>query len=385
MARQNFSIEKGLSIFTENGTEQVDLLIGDGAPSADAPLGSVYKDYTNGNVYHKAASGAGADKWLRFANTNDLKDLSFRSERVIAATGQALAAGTIDLVANPFSDDDAPTLVAADFIVGDYIISGVGGTVKLFKVTAVSGDTITIAEETENVLAANDNFIVKYYLPDSPDAQEKEALVHYNGAAIIKIADMNWDVADGIKLPSGYTAGNGSITSADSVNSAIQKLDGNQQDLQTLSGVAQGSTNLGSFTGNIIPDDQNNKEALQALETAVESGIQKSLDNVTTEVSLDELLVDNFQSALYQISVSLVSDESKREVILFECLHDGTPSSDAAKVDDTSFAKLKLNGGTPFTVKADLSGSGASQVMRVRLSASSAIKVRSVRLSSVAA
>ena len=40
--------------------------------------------------------------------------------------------------------------------------------------------------------------------------------------------------------------------------------------LQVLSGVAAGDTNLETFTGTTIPDNQNTKQALQALETAVE-------------------------------------------------------------------------------------------------------------------
>ena len=41
--------------------------------------------------------------------------------------------------------------------------------------------------------------------------------------------------------------------------------------LVTLSGVANNATNLGTFTGTTIPDNQTNKQALQALETALET------------------------------------------------------------------------------------------------------------------
>ena len=42
-------------------------------------------------------------------------------------------------------------------------------------------------------------------------------------------------------------------------------------DLNTLSGVAQNATNLGTFTGSTISDDVSVKTAIQALETAVET------------------------------------------------------------------------------------------------------------------
>jgi hypothetical protein len=41
--------------------------------------------------------------------------------------------------------------------------------------------------------------------------------------------------------------------------------------LVDLSGVPEGSTDLGTFTGTIIPDNSDNKQALQALETAIEA------------------------------------------------------------------------------------------------------------------
>lgn len=59
------------------------------------------------------------------------------------------------------------------------------------------------------------------------------------------------------------------------VTSPIQTQLGNSatdiSDLVTLSGVAANSTDLGSFTGTIIPDNSTNKQALQALETAIDT------------------------------------------------------------------------------------------------------------------
>lgn len=51
-------------------------------------------------------------------------------------------------------------------------------------------------------------------------------------------------------------------------------------DLVTLTGVALGDTNLGTFTGTTISDNESIKDALQTLETAVESAVQPS--NVLT-------------------------------------------------------------------------------------------------------
>lgn len=52
-------------------------------------------------------------------------------------------------------------------------------------------------------------------------------------------------------------------------------------DLTTLSGVASNATNLGTFTGTTIPDSQTVKQALQALETAVENAPTMTTANIT--------------------------------------------------------------------------------------------------------
>ena len=55
--------------------------------------------------------------------------------------------------------------------------------------------------------------------------------------------------------------------------------------MATLTGVAKDSTDLGTFTGTTVADSQTVKQALQALETAVESkGSATSLTSLTTAV-----------------------------------------------------------------------------------------------------
>ena len=51
----------------------------------------------------------------------------------------------------------------------------------------------------------------------------------------------------------------------------LNEVDGNVDDLITLSGVAENSSGLGTFTGSTISDAANIKDALQDLETAVEA------------------------------------------------------------------------------------------------------------------
>jgi hypothetical protein len=83
-------------------------------------------------------------------------------------------------------------------------------------------------------------------------------------------------------------------------------------DLQTLSGVAANAEDLGSFTGSIIPDNSDIKEALQALETEIESipdpifyaGVWNASTN---SPDLDDVSA-RVQGALYRVSVAGTHD-----------------------------------------------------------------------------
>ena len=266
------------------------------------------------------------------------------------------------------------------------------------------------------ILAENNGFLVNKYLPDSPANQENQALVVYQSGAIIKIADVDWNFATGISISSGYTAQNGSVTSSDSVESAIEKLDGNQQDLTTLSGVAQGSTDLGAFTGATIPDGQTVKQAFQALETAHEevdqnvddlitlsgrpenstdqgvmpgdilsdgatnNALFQEIDNeltrqrgktsaagVTTEATIDEVLVDNVAEVVWQVTLEDAANPARKRAFIVHAFHDGHAAADAANVDDNLSSRLRVGANFNRSISVDLNGTGAGQTMRLRV------------------
>jgi len=426
MSRELFGIEKGIILFKEDGDNGISIIRGADAPGLgqqenDAEVGSLYiRD--NGSHYVKKIAGSGIDKWVRQINQDDLNGISPRSEKIIAGSADAAptSGSTFQL---PFSDDDAPVLTNADFTVGDHVLFGIGGTEKLMKVTAIDSgnDTITV-DDADVALADGDYMIVQNYLLDSPDDQEKQAMIQYVDGNIIKIADFNWNFADGIGLASSYAATTGDITSSDTVQSALQKVDGNNdaQDLvlgtaqgannlgtftgniisdngsvksgmqeleteadamRTLSGTALGDTDLGTFTGNIISDNTTVKNALQELETSVEDiNVQRQLTGVTTEATLDEVLVDDFHAAKWMITASLDSDPARVKAYEVYAVHNGTDSADATGTDLTKYARLRIGNGFNVRVKVDLDGSGAAQKMRLRISANNGITVRARRL-----
>jgi hypothetical protein len=376
MARQLHGIEKGIRLYAENSDSSfIDILFGAAAPGGDAgvqddaSIGSWYYR-TDGTSYQKTADTNATSDWTLNGAGNAQIGV-FRPEKVIAATTDAApsSGASIDLVENPFGDDASPTLVAADFAVNDYIIFDADGTPKLMRVSAISAPSITVVDASLP-LVEGDGFLVKYYLPDGPDAQEKQALVTYSGGLIVKIGDFNFSFADGISLATSYASQNGTLSNADTVNSAIEKLDGNQQDLVTLSGVALGSTNLGTFTGTVIPDNQNVKQALQALETFVEDGGRTSASGVTTAAVLDSVLVDAVAATKWYVVIKRNSAPANTQAIEVWATHNGTASADATLVDDTVYSKLKLGGNFNYTVSVVINGTGAAQTMRLQVASS---------------
>jgi len=382
MALDFFRLEKGIHVVSENGETGVKFLFGAGAPGGttdtdNAEQGSFYQD-TAGAVYIKYASGSGTDKWKRLARAEEISNIIFREERVRAATEEALTAGTTDPTS--WADNDGG-LDDTAFAVGEYVLGDVDGTPALWEITAISSPNLTLAAASDP-LADGNNFVVDNYLPDAA-GQEGKALVQYSGSAIHKIADIDWEFATGISISSGYAAANGTISSADSVESAIEKLDGNQQDLTTLSGVGQGATDLGSFTGDTIVDNRNVKEALQDLETALEDKdelVKSEQTGVTTEVTLDEVDVDSVYACKWLVQAELESNPNQKRAWELWSMHDGTASADAVNTDETKYARLRLGSFFNCNVGVDLNGVGAAQKMRLRVSASSAVTVRARRI-----
>jgi hypothetical protein len=282
MARELFGIEKGLRIHETDSDSSVVLLTGTGTPDTsqdflDAEIGSLFIRRGTGELYQKTANaGAAADWKLQGGATVG----TFRPEKVrVVSNDTGVTPGVArNLSTTPFSDDEGLQLAAADFTVGEFaLINNV-----LLEVTDVSAPSVTFSTPAaELALVEGDTFVAVNYLPDSPAGQEGQALVNWNGSAVVKIADIDWNFADGIGIAAGYSAASGDVTSADSVQSALQKIDGNNDAQDTLLGTTQGDTDLGTFSGTTISDNVTVKGALQELELAGEETDQNVDDLIT--------------------------------------------------------------------------------------------------------
>jgi hypothetical protein len=372
--RNLFEIEKGLSITGVNVPSGVKVLFGAAVPGGDtadqdaAEVGSIYLQ-TTGVVWVKKTNSSSPADWKQLGDVSVLK---WRQEIMRAATSQAAPSNgsSINLTTNPFSDDDAPLLDASSFQVGDYVLFGIGGTPKIMQVSAISAPNVTFVDILDN-LEESDLMFVKAYLPDTPDDQEKQAIVSYTGGAIQKIADVNWNFADGINLQGSIVDRNGPVAGGDTVQVAIEKLEGDCKDTATLSGVSRGAVNLGTFTGKTITANQTTKSALQQVVTALEARSQLT-GVVSTPQTLDAVNVDVIKMAKWIVHAFEEAAPSSIKTLEITAVHNGTAAADATATDNTVSHKLSLGGNFNFVVDVDLNGAGAAQEMRLRVSSTSA-------------
>jgi uncharacterized membrane protein len=129
---------------------------------------------------------------------------------------------------------------------------------------------------------------------DASVASSLTALINANETHVDNMATLTGVAKDATSL--GAFSGS-TISDTATLKAALQSLEtsletkgsgasvtlvsGVANDVVSAVGVAQNATNLGTFTGSTIADSQTVKQALQALETAVEdAGIVDAGDNV---------------------------------------------------------------------------------------------------------
>lgn len=385
MARGLFFAEKGLRLGKENtdpgNGNTIDHIFGAGNPvgtsgeTDDANIGSIYANTTNGTQWKKIANTSSASDWIELGNVN-LSNLKWRNEKVIAATGDTVSAGNI----NPTSfSDNEQGLDHTAFAVGDHLIGDVDGNPTLFEVTGLPGaPNITIAADSQPI-ADNDTFVVQNYLPDSPAAQEGQAIIHFPSASAagIKIGDVNWDVATGINISGGYTPAAGNVTSSDSVESAIEKLDGVNDAQDSALGLSQGDLNFGTWTAPVdllFAASQSAKQLFQRIGDLLMQLRGVEVTGITSATTVDQVPVASVKAVEWLYEAFEEATPANRKAGIVYALNDGTTNS-----DDAVFARLKTGANFNLTVNVDVSGGN----MRLRASSSTAgvtVRVRRIEV-----
>lgn len=196
-------------------------------------MAKVSKKFDKGVILKPTTTAAAIEGEIRVdSSDNKVKAYLNGSERSLVSENQSqtLSNKSIDADTNPISNLEV-----------DNFKSGVLDT----DLTSVSGSDDTIPSAKA----------VKTYVDNAVSGKDQASEISYSNST------------------SGLTATN--------TQDALDEIDGNVDNLVTLSGVALDSTNLGSFTGSTIPDNQNNKQALQSLETAHEEVDQNVNDLIT--------------------------------------------------------------------------------------------------------
>lgn len=367
MARVFFGVEKGLDVNAENGDLLVRILSGTAAPDglgdqSSAPIGSLYLRSGTGQIYQKTANAGNSGDWQLNSATSAVIG-TWRPESVVLVTNEVQGAGTRDVVASPFSDDNGTAVPITEYAVDKYIISDADGTPVLLRISAIAGDSVTFVAAA-SPLVADDTFTVRNYLPD-PDGFENRAIVNFNGSIIVKLADIDWSIATGINLSGSYAAASGNVASGDTVEAAIAKLDGVNDNQDTLLGTAQGATNLGSWTSPVdllFSATSTVKALFQRIGVLLMQMRGVQVTGITAAATVDSVPHATVKACKWLVEAFEEATPANRKAFEIFALNNGTD------VDDTAYAKLDVGANFNLTLSVDISGAD----MRLRAASSTA-------------
>lgn len=354
MSRNFFGVEKGLDLYAENGALQIRILFGTAVPDglldqSSAPIGSKYFRSGVGEEYTKVSNLGSAADWK--LTSDAAVSIGRWRGQVKVVTNDVITAGVRNLTLSPFADDNGTLLVAADFLVGDLAISDADGTPALLKVTAVAAPSVTFAA-ADYPLANEDTFMAKFYLPD-PDQGENKAIVNFNGTLVVKVSDIDWSLATGINLSAAYVAASGNPLANDTIEAAIIKIDGNVDAVNTLTGVAQGGTNLGAWTAPVdllFSAVSTTKALFQRIGDLLMQFRGVTVAAITTSTMVDQVPVATVKAVKWLVTAFEIATPANAVAFEVLALNNGT------LVDDNLTGKLKTGAVFNMTTLVDVSG-----------------------------
>lgn len=232
-------------------------------------------------------------------------------------------------------------------------------------------------------LNSGETFFVDNDLLASSDFNEKTSAYTFNGTSCVRSAQIDFESAGSINVTSGYSASAGNPIASESVQSVLQKLDGNNDAQDQSIGINQGDTNLGAFTGTgatrILTDntesakssvekiandigsvtnttvlDTNNTvgenlDILGGLMAKDRKEINTTISSATT-TTIDTVPVSN-ECAIWDIVIFQTSTPDNRYKSTIEATFEGS------SIDFTEFGILELGTGvTPVTLEAVING-----------------------------
>jgi hypothetical protein len=132
-------------------------------------------------------------------------------------------------------------------------------------------------------------------------------------------------------------------------SSVVTEIDSNVDDLISLSGVAEQATGLGTFTGSTISDAANIKDALQDLETAVESAAAGSAVADRTKT-----ITGDADTTHYLTFVADDNSSATAETVFTDGGITYNPASNLLSIGATDVTTLKIGGTAVTSTAAEL-------------------------------
>lgn len=132
-------------------------------------------------------------------------------------------------------------------------------------------------------------------------------------------------------------------------SAVVSEIDGNVDDLVSLSGVAENSTGLGTFTGSTISDAANIKDALQDLESAVENAAAGSAVADRTKT-----VTGDADTTHYLTFVADDNSSATAETVFTDGGITYNPASNLLSIGATDVTTLKIGGATVTSTAAEL-------------------------------
>lgn len=345
MARTYFGIEKNLRIFKKNSdTDFVDHIFGAGAPigtsgeTDEAPIGSLYQDTANGNLYIKKTDTSSAGDWSQFEAGAEADDIEIASPYT-PASGDVTDADTVQSALEKIDGNND----AQDSLLG----TSQGDTdLGTFTGTTISDNTTVknaLQElETEVELKA-----------DASDVTEIDANVD-DLITLSGVAENSTDLGT-------FT---GDIIADNQTNKgALQDLEtelvdtrDNADDLISLSGVAENSTDYGTFPGDSLADGQTGKELFERIEVLLEQMRGVQVTGITASTAVDSVPHADVKACKWLVEAFEEATPANRKALEVYALTDGS------SVDDTVYAKLRV--GSNFNLDIDVAINGANMELQ---------------------
>lgn len=419
----------------ENGfsDEVTSVLSGSGAPGGDAsfqdaaPVGSIYKRTSNGDLYIKDTAGTGTDKWEILATQTFATQIgggaSWREIVLLRDNTLYASVSAAQTAANVGDTLDGVTIAATDRILlsnltagneNVYIVSGSTGAWTFTEDTnaATSGDRVSITNGTDagkvfyydgttwvftNQSSTQEEGFIRTYVGKTAAGSETPTYTTNNvvttGVSLeTSIGTLDAEIGAGVSTPQTRTAG---VISDQAINLNIEALDDaigpNVTSTNQLAAAANVNTNLSTIDTKMGPDVTNGVAVLaaasinvnlQALDTEISDRVKESTSSsVTTITTVDSVLVDNIRSVKWLVSCTKVANEADTFCTEMRAIHNGTSSADATATDSSEVGICRTGAAIAgLVVDVALSGVGAAQTLGLTVVSTDAVNVKVTRI-----